>query len=64
MIGRLASGLECPQALLLDHGGVIVRSEKRPQGIDEVAELVAERLRRAGAAELPVSRIADDLAAA
>lgn len=36
-----------PDALLLDFGGVIVETHKHPEGRDRLAELVAERLRRA-----------------
>lgn len=37
-----------PRALLLDFGGVIFETEKRPTGRDELAALLAERVARAG----------------
>jgi len=45
-----------PRALILDYGGVVVATSKRPSGITEFAAVVAATLRRAGV-EVPLDRL-------
>lgn len=52
-----------PQALLLDHGGVVARSIKRPEGIGELARRLDLDLRAAGVPAPDEPRIAADILA-
>lgn len=45
-----------PRAVLLDFGGVIFQTTKRPEGRDELAAVLAARLQRVGA-PVPVERL-------
>jgi HAD superfamily hydrolase (TIGR01549 family) len=51
-----------PRALILDYGGVIVSTRKRPTGLTDLAAAADERLRRAGI-ELPFERIVQSVTA-
>lgn len=52
-----------PRAVLLDHGGVIARSTKRPERVTALAQHVHDLIVRAGGEALPVAEIHADILA-
>jgi N-acetyl-D-muramate 6-phosphate phosphatase len=63
LLNENAATIVRPKAVLLDHGGVIARSTKRPERLTELAQHVHDMIVAAGGQALPVEDIHADIRA-